>query len=235
MSTADVERFRSLFDLSLDFHQRAADEALPLILAGAGTDEAVEAAGRFWVALEDWDRSRYCYAAFIATQRRIIHPRVWSRILAWTWTRGRCGSLLSPSRSGLSYSELGWMFALATPDALMDTSELATYNALPEEIIVYRGAPGVTIGKARRGMSWTRDKSCAAWFGNRFAASFDKSPLCIQGTVRKADVLAYFDTEDEVVISSGRVRKVVEVPIRHATVYYDKRAQLVEPITQQAA
>lgn len=193
----------------------------PIIFSGRGDEEAIDAAETLWVRLEDLSRLDYCFQTYLSVGRR-VHPYVWSRILRMTWQRGKSGSLLTGGH--IRYLDLLDMFRRAVPEYLMEPSELATFNDLPDTFTAYRGVNGISVGKARHGMSWTLDASYAAWFANRG----NDEPLCISATVRKSDVLAYFEDEMEIVIPSGRNRNVKVVPVRRLSVGYEDRAQLLE-------
>ena len=76
----------------------------------------------------------------------------------------------------------------------MEDDEMATLNALPDTITVWRG---VAHREAIEGMSWTVDKAKAEWFARRFAGGEGRTPLLVEGTVSKRDVLAYFSNRGE--------------------------------------
>ena len=62
-------------------------------------------------------------------------------------------------------------------------------------------------------MSWSLDRNCAIWFARRWVPHRGRNPLCLKGQVSKGDILAYFASEDEVIVRSGRVRNVIEIPV----------------------
>ena len=76
----------------------------------------------------------------------------------------------------------------------MEDDEVATFTALPDTITVWRG---VAHREAIEGMSWTVDKARAEWFAKRFAGGEGRTPLLVEGTVLKRDVLAYFSNRNE--------------------------------------
>lgn len=76
----------------------------------------------------------------------------------------------------------------------MEDDEMATFNALPDTITVWRG---VGHREAIEGMSWTVDKAKAEWFARRFAGGEGHTPLLVEGAVSKKDVLAYFSNRGE--------------------------------------
>lgn len=189
------------------------------------SEEAETATGgalKLWCLLGDEGRIDLTVWGHYAVSRGIIGKPAWSMILKQSWLRGKTGSLLSP-RTGFSYRELVAMFEAADPELLMEADELATLGGLPDRIEVYRGTSGIPVGKARTGMSWTTDKATAAWFANLFGGI----PLVLRAEVRKADVLAYFSHEDEVVARPRRVSKVSVVQVRRDSVRYDDRELLV--------
>ncbi len=217
----------------------AVHECYPKIFSGRGGVVAREAALSLWLYLDDEriNRSRlnYCTIAYGGRRRREVARDVWSVILESTWSRGYVGSVLTAipviTRKDeikyyrpFTYRELADMFALADPRYLMGADERAALAALPNEIVVYRGVSGIPVGKARRGMSWTVEKASGAWFANKGRGE----PLCVKALVKKSNVLAYFDRESEIIVPSGRVLKVVQVPIVKAEgVAWDDRDQLL--------
>ena len=99
------------------------------------------------------------------------------------------------------------MFDHALPDVLMNPVDLAVFNGLPTEITAYRGVAGMTVGQARRGMSWTLDRDRSEWFAGR--NSERGTPIVLEATISKPNVLAVFDDpEREIVVRPGRVSRV---------------------------
>jgi hypothetical protein len=208
------------------FHaEKAIDELLPKFLKSASDQAAKEAAYTLWCCLNDQSRIHFTEWAYAATCFGEVHPAVWSVILTESWLRGKVGSLLSPWQ-GFRYYQLAHMFERAQAEHLMDAEELAVFESLPDEVTIYRGTSGMTRGKARYGMSWTRDPGWAAWFANRFAFG-DQAPLVLKATVSKNNVFAYFSQEDEIVVRPGRVLMVSEVPVKQACVGHAERASLL--------
>jgi hypothetical protein len=104
-----------------------------------------------------------------------------------------------------------WRRCLTSPRPhrhdMMSADERACYvNVLPDEITVYRGYD--ERGTAR-GLSWTTNKIVAKFFARRLSEPGATLYLA-QGTVDKADVLAYFDgrSEYEVVVLPENVRDI---------------------------
>lgn len=90
---------------------------------------------------------------------------------------------------------------------LMSASERRTLLKMPNTFRIYRGF----IGRKGAGLSWTVDRSKAEWFARRFSVLAHLGvPWVLEGTVRKKDVLAYFNgrKEKEVVVDPSLVRVV---------------------------
>ena len=96
-------------------------------------------------------------------------------------------------------------FKMADKRYLMCPEDYDIYINLPDEIEVYRG---VSRGREKDGLSYTRNKEKAEWFQGRFATDENKGFL-IKATISKDDVLAYFNTrgEEELVINSLNIKK----------------------------
>lgn len=95
-----------------------------------------------------------------------------------------------------------WKLVWATmknPADAMDANEKTVVEWMPDKIQIHRGIRHTRHN--RRGMSWTRDKERAVWFAVRLKQS-GLIPTVLTATVKKADILAYFQArnEEEVVI-----------------------------------
>ena len=79
---------------------------------------------------------------------------------------------------------------------LMGGQELATYESLDNELIIYRGC---VKGLNENGLSWTLNKDQAEWFAKRF----DKDGIVIEKRINKKNIVAYFNSrgEEEVVVA----------------------------------
>lgn len=212
----EVDRFRRFVRIPDFAWSMWQDDFSAMLLKDEET--ATGAAMRLWCLLGDEGRLDLAVWGFYAVSKGIIGKSAWSAILRESWQRGVSGSLLSP-RTGLTYRDLVAMFEASGPD----DEERASMAAFPDRIEVYRGTSGISVAKARVGMSWTTDKGAAAWFANRFGGD----PLVLRAEVRKADVLAHFAYESEVVVRPRRVSKVVEVPVAKASVPFSMREKLV--------
>ena len=102
----------------------------------------------------------------------------------------------SPNFSPQDYVE---MFKGCSKQSLMNEDELEVYKNLPNKIDIFRGE---SSGEYRMGMSWTLKKSKAEWFANRWSKDdgSDSDGIVYSATVDKSRILAYFESEEEVVL-----------------------------------
>ena len=183
------------------------ERTLALLQTGIDDDGAVEAAEDLWCAMGDPGRREFLWWCY--WHMNVVGRRPFSRVLGQTWTRPKTTSLRG---WGFPYLDIVKMFDHASPDALMEPEDLAVFNQLPAEIVAYRGVAGVTVGQAKRGMSWTLNREEAEWFAER-----DEdlgSPMVLEATICKPNVLAVFnDPEREIVVRPGRVRLLTTAAI----------------------
>jgi hypothetical protein len=155
------------------------------------------------------DRAAVCFALF--EQSIPVAPEVLWLVLQMTW---RAGIKVNSLRSvNISYPKIAAMFERIPLELRMDPDKLAL---LPDEITVWRGGYDITPRKLANGMSWTLDRDRAIWFARRWLQGPDlaKKPLCIEGRVNKTDILAQIGgQEHEIIIRSGRVRNIIEIPV----------------------
>lgn len=108
----------------------------------------------------------------------------------------------------VSREEAVELFKKANSIYLMDKREMEHYEALPDEITVWRG---VGPGRERFGLSWTESQGQAEWFKHRFERE-DKKGYMLKATIPKEAVLAYFDHETELVVDVFSIKdKIQEV------------------------
>lgn len=88
-----------------------------------------------------------------------------------------------------------------TAKRVMTPKERAVFDALPDDIVIYRGYCGEG---GEQGLSWTLDREKASWFARRFACHDDAQMIATM-TIRKSDAIAFFEREDEIVIDGLRV------------------------------
>lgn len=90
----------------------------------------------------------------------------------------------------VSRDELRSMFKACKPECLMEGVDLAFYKDMPWRFTVYRGTKKENDYDA---LSWTLDYEKAEWFANRFGTK----GKVISKKVKRKDVLAFFNDEDE--------------------------------------
>lgn len=102
-------------------------------------------------------------------------------------------------------------FRKANKRVLMTDEDYAVYESLEPEIEVYRG---VAVGRNPKGLSWTTDFENAKWFAGRFNSG-SKMGYIQKATVRKENVLAYFNTrsEDEIVANIKDMKNVTRIDV----------------------
>lgn len=76
---------------------------------------------------------------------------------------------------------------------LMVEEDYQVYISLAPEIKIYRG---VAVGRNPKGLSWTQSYKEAEWFANRFNTA-DQKGYIQEATIKKENVLAYFNTRGE--------------------------------------
>jgi hypothetical protein len=89
-----------------------------------------------------------------------------------------------------------WASARKKRHATMLPFERRRLRELSDTVTIYRG---VSHEERALGLSWTLDYSRALWFAKRFAPT-TRYALVLTATVPKADVIVYFENEDEVVV-----------------------------------
>lgn len=91
----------------------------------------------------------------------------------------------------------------------MTEEDYLYYNNLPSEIEVFRG---VSKGRVELGLSWTDNREKAIWFMERFKGKKMGEQKLLKATIRKDDVLAYFNTrnEQEIVVDVFAIQDKIE-------------------------
>jgi len=87
-------------------------------------------------------------------------------------------------------------FKKADKKHLMEKEEREYLKNLPDEVKVYRG---VSVGREPNGLSYTDNLSMADWFSHRYDKEDEKGYI-LEGIVKKENILAYFESENELVI-----------------------------------
>lgn len=88
---------------------------------------------------------------------------------------------------------------------MMDRSERSALAKLPDKLTIYRGDK--TANRARKGLSWTLDRSRAQWFAKRLCKKGDTA-FVAKGKIAKKDVIAYLTgrNESEIIASPLNIR-----------------------------
>lgn len=109
----------------------------------------------------------------------------------------------------VSSKDLIKLFKKADKSSLMDSEEIATYNALPKVVTLYRGVTGYNK-ENKKALSWTSDKEQALWFANRFQNE-ERELWTIH--VPREKVLACYKYENEHIVDlcSGDTNIEIEV------------------------
>ena len=89
--------------------------------------------------------------------------------------------------------ELVEFFEEVDVEYLMDKEEMAIYNALPDEVTVYRGVTSNNLS-GTEALSWTLNPEVAEWFANRFESIKGRVYVA---KINKNDIFAYFDSRSE--------------------------------------
>ena len=113
----------------------------------------------------------------------------------------------------VSVNESLELFKNANKNLIMSVQERVKLKSLPNEVIIYRGGHKKNNSKA---LSWTDDYDQALWFAKRF----DNNGYVLQATIKKDDIIAYFDerNEKELIVDFNKiynlkVEKIIDIKI----------------------
>ena len=105
------------------------------------------------------------------------------------------------------------LFKNANKNLIMSSKEKMKLKSLPDEVTIYRGTHKKNNSKA---LSWTDDYDRALWFAKRF----DEYGYVLQATIKKNDIIAYFDerNENELIIDFNKIynlkaEKIIDIKI----------------------
>ena len=110
----------------------------------------------------------------------------------------------------ISKSKYVSLFKQADKSALMNGDEIQRISDLPDNITIYRGVNDITNHPVN-GLSWTLDINTANWFANRFTKMEKCTASVYKATIKKEDILSYFDEEKEVVVDYKKLEKVEKI------------------------
>jgi hypothetical protein len=145
----------------------------------------VDAVGHVVVALHNHDRGKLVAWAF----QHKLPKLVLQSLLADAW--GHDHQHVMAAARGIR-QVLSWFRQAEFP-----------VDHLPESFPVWRGTSHSTLAQARRGLSWTLDKTVACWFALRYAR--DSDVLVLRREITRDQVLFHWTERDEaeVVIAPG--------------------------------
>lgn len=123
---------------------------------------------------------------FLKHIQKTLSPDEMGRMLADIWVGSE-----NPNNCEIPLSTLIKWFKKASRESLMDAEELAYYDSLPDEFMVYRG---IGTKSNKKGISYSLSLEKAEWFAKRFQ---QKKGYVLAGTAKKKDVLAYFNSRKE--------------------------------------
>ena len=159
------------------------------LLAGVAAGDAnqarelaslVESHKRGWMALKLY--------------RSKVPPLPFSAYLEMAWVMSHASVI----RAAGSRAELARLFEYAQFDIP---------KTLPESITCWRGTTGVSVARARQGISWSLSRDVAAWF----ATARGSTQLLLKTTVPRSHILFYSDDRLEKEVVLARPPKIVVV------------------------
>lgn len=106
------------------------------------------------------------------------------------------------------------LFKKADKKILMTASEQLKLKSLSDEVKIYRG---IHNRGNERALSWTDDYDKAVWFAKRF----DNTGYVLEATIKKDDIIAFFDgrNESELIVDFNKIydlkkEKVIDMKIQ---------------------
>lgn len=107
----------------------------------------------------------------------------------------------------ISKSKYVSLFKKADKSALMNEDEIKRLDDLPDSVTIYRGINDIT-NHPIDGLSWTLDIDTAKWFANRFAKMKEGTSSIYKATIKKENIIAYFEEETEVVVNYKKLENI---------------------------
>lgn len=83
-----------------------------------------------------------------------------------------------------------------TLSAMFRYSAFTVPSDIPESVMLYRGACGLSAKEAAAGHSWTTSFDVAAWFAMRHASA-QRAPIALGATVNRGDIAFFTDERSE--------------------------------------
>jgi hypothetical protein len=122
----------------------------------------------------------------------------WLAVLGDAWEI--CDNISEWRDELLDESPLSW--ADYPVRAMMRPEENEQFDALPDEVIMYRGC----YQQNKRGLSWTLDRAVAERFPFYLRYQQKGPPLLVKGRAKKADIIAFKGGREEAEIIAERVK-----------------------------
>lgn len=131
------------------------------------------------------------YFAFIKFAHYYMSNKDLAQILSHAWV---CVEYSNDDKN-LRPNELIHLFESLPMDLLMTEEDKQLWDTLPETIMIFRGVNKHNESSVGTALSWTLNPETAKWFANRFDDKHEGKVYC--QTVNKSDVLAFFNTRNE--------------------------------------
>jgi len=137
----------------------------------------------------------------LQTVKNLLSAEDLSAVLRYSWE-----TYDNPNKDNcFSKTELIDLFSSCIPEVLMEKEELEVLKNLPEEVTVYRGVTTYNQ-KVVRALSWTLNIEVAKKFAERY---WEENGTIYQAEIKKENILAYFEGEEEVIVIPRRLHKIV--------------------------
>lgn len=147
------------------------------------------------------------YFAFIKFAHYYMSNKDLAQILSHAWV---CVEYSNDDKN-LSPIEMIRLLESLPMDLLMTEEDKQLWDKLPDTLMIFRGVTPYNEKNVQKALSWTVNPETARWFASRFNSDGSGKIYC--QTVRKSDVLAFFNTrnESEVLIKpTGNAKIYVE-------------------------
>lgn len=131
------------------------------------------------------------YFAFIKFAHSMMSNKDLGMILSHAWVSVE----YSNDDANLSPKEMIHLLKSLPIELLMTEEDLKLWDTFPETLQIFRGVNKHNESSVNTALSWTLNLETARWFANRF--DDNNEGKVYSQTVNKADVLAFFNTRNE--------------------------------------
>lgn len=146
---------------------------------------------------------------FFKINKDYLSKETYNNYLKEIW----CHTEFPNADKNVSVDESLEIFKNIDKSRIMTTYEKMKLRSLPDEVTIYRGTHKKNNSNA---LSWTDDYDSALWFAKRF----DSNGYVLEATIKKEDIIAYFDirNESELIIDFNKIynlksEKVIDIKI----------------------